>query len=211
MTSVDYIFLLESILLLIVAIAIKQFCQPSGRNLERLHVICEHFLHERNDSKQISARNPINGHLNSTLEGLTTIRAYGAQSIVKDEFDKHQDLFNSAYCMVVTNYTSLIFFLDFVSNVFISIIIIQFLVFNLDVSVGDVGLVITESFVITSIITSGVISVADFENLSISTERILQFTELEQERQDGKVVAAWPKSGLIAFDNVVLSYDDKKC
>lgn len=36
--SVHYIFLLEIIVTLIVTCIIKQFCQPTGRNLERLHI-----------------------------------------------------------------------------------------------------------------------------------------------------------------------------
>lgn len=38
-TTISYIFLLKSLIFLAAIFALKQFCQPTGRNLERLHII----------------------------------------------------------------------------------------------------------------------------------------------------------------------------
>ena len=73
------------------------------------------------------ARSPLTGHVNSTLEGLTTIRASNAQKIVIQEFDRHQDLFTSALLMVITNFVTVSVFLKYLSTVFTSLIIFQFL------------------------------------------------------------------------------------
>jgi len=38
----------------------------------------------------VSARSPVFSHLNASLQGLTTIRAFGAQAVLEKEFDKLQ-------------------------------------------------------------------------------------------------------------------------
>ncbi|XP_063914044.1 probable multidrug resistance-associated protein lethal(2)03659 [Zophobas morio] len=194
MTTVNIVFLIESACLLIFAYTLKKFCQPTGRNLQRLNV---------------ATRSPMIGHLNSTLEGLTTIRASNVQERLIQEFDNHQNLFTSANYMLNNCQIALGFGLEFFCTVFITLVIIQFLITTSDPSVGDVGLALTQCFVITDIISSGIKNISDCENLMTSVERIVEYSELKEEDKKGPTVKNWPTDGKIQFGDVSLTYDNK--
>lgn len=78
----------------------------------------------------LSARSPLVGHINSSLEGLTTIRAFKAEQILQNEFDKYQDLYTSAFMTVRVSMFGFGFFMDFFNSLFTVIIIARFLFFE---------------------------------------------------------------------------------
>jgi ATP-binding cassette subfamily C (CFTR/MRP) protein 4 len=47
----------------------------------------------------LSAKRAIYTHLASSLQGLTTIRAFSAQELLQNEFDKHQNVHSAAFYM----------------------------------------------------------------------------------------------------------------
>lgn len=70
------------------------------------------------------------GHINSTMEGLTTIRAYKAQDILRDEFDKHQDLYTSAHFTSFLVGGAFSFYMNSLSVMYITYIICRFLFYD---------------------------------------------------------------------------------
>jgi ATP-binding cassette subfamily C (CFTR/MRP) protein 4 len=138
LTTVDLVFFLELLVVFVLANVFKHFSQPAGRNLERLHVACKIFSISLVPlSQAIAARSPTLGHLNSTLEGLSTIRASRAENIVSREFDNHLDLFASALYMVCANFIAISFGLELLGTIFISVVFVQFLVTGLGRSLPE--------------------------------------------------------------------------
>lgn len=77
------------------------------------------------------ARSPLVGHINSSIEGITTIRAFQAEQILKDEFDKHQDLHISASLSSNISMAAVGYFLDFFNTIFTIAVIARFLFFDI--------------------------------------------------------------------------------
>jgi ATP-binding cassette subfamily C (CFTR/MRP) protein 4 len=75
------------------------------------------------------AQSPVIGHLNATVEGLTTIRASKAEQVLIDEFDRHQDLHASACYMFQCSMKAFTTALGTVCELFESVIVTRFLVF----------------------------------------------------------------------------------
>lgn len=79
----------------------------------------------------LSARAPVVGHINASLEGLTTIRASKAQDILTKQFDKHQNLHTSASYMFLTISRGFGFYVDLLCVIYLGFIVITFLTISL--------------------------------------------------------------------------------
>lgn len=74
------------------------------------------------------------------------------------------------------------------------------------ISVGDVGLALTQVMMLTGYLQWAVRQWADLENCMTSVERVLEYTEIEQEDPTGGAINDWPKDGSVKYDGVSLSY-----
>ncbi|KAG5875547.1 hypothetical protein JTB14_025761 [Gonioctena quinquepunctata] len=195
LASVNMIFLIPTVIISIVLFYLRKLYIPTGRNLQRLDA---------------TTRSPVMGYLNASLEGLPTIRAFQAEPLLAKEFDAHQDLYVSA------NYTSKCcqrafgYALDVCCTAFIAIIIGLCLVFDKGTSVGDVGLVITQAFTLTSVVQYGIRQWAEIESKITSVERVLEYTETPNERVVEKATCSWPQNNSIVYDNVSLRYNNRE-
>lgn len=171
------------------------------------------FLKTSKNIKRVEGilRSPAVTHLTASLQGLPTIRAFGAQSTLSSEYDKHQDNHTSAYSLYFTAASAYGFYMDFICMFFTTAITFTFLVYSeeLKSSGGDVGLAITQALGITVMIQWGMKQSAEITNQLISVERILEYNLLPAEKPPKRPIEPphqWPNNGKIIFKNMSLKY-----
>ncbi|KAG7207749.1 hypothetical protein KM043_009361 [Ampulex compressa] len=172
-------------------------------------------------------RSPVFTHLNATLNGLTTIRAYCAQDILKLEFDKLQDTHTSTVYMYIVTSTAFGFSLDVFCFIFTSLVTFSFFLIHESFSGGEVGLAITQVMAMTGMIQWGMRQSAEVANQMMAVERVLEYTQLPPEPNladrgqfekktesqmlalPSKVPKNWPPEGAIRFRDVYMRYADE--
>jgi ATP-binding cassette subfamily C (CFTR/MRP) protein 4 len=68
----------------------------------------------------LAARSPVFSHLSATLQGLHTIRAFGAEGKFTEEFDCHQDLHTESWFLFLSSSRWLAIRLDWLCAIFVT-------------------------------------------------------------------------------------------
>ncbi|XP_060521468.1 probable multidrug resistance-associated protein lethal(2)03659 [Cylas formicarius] len=193
--SVNVQFLIPAVVLVICMYIFRCIYMPTARSLKRL---------------EAATRSPLIGHLNASIEGVTTIRASKAQKILEEEFDKHQDLYTSAHYMTFCIRSAFGFFMNLLSTLFVAAIVGKLLLFGSGEASGDVGLAITKAATLASLVQWVLSSWTELENDMTSVERVLEYTVVPQDDYYGQKLPNWPSGGAVAYRNVSLAYKDEK-
>ncbi|XP_017848989.2 multidrug resistance-associated protein 4 [Drosophila busckii] len=182
-----------TIVAIIDMLILKLYLRPS-QDLKRLEGIC---------------RSPVFSHLSSSLTGLSIIRSRNMQDVVAKEFDLLQDVHSSVWQLTMAANTALGLWLDIVSCGFLSAVTFSFIVTNETTYSGNVGLAISQAMILTGMVQYGVRQVCESLQQMTSVERVLQYTELEQEpRVQGKEPSQqWPPRGEVEFRDMSCRYD----
>ncbi|XP_060518775.1 ATP-binding cassette sub-family C member 4-like [Cylas formicarius] len=190
-TSVNWDFFIPAGILFVKLYFVQRFYLPTSRSLRRL---------------EASTRSPMIGYLNSTLEGLTTIRASEQQNKLKFEFDRHQDLFTSTYHMNVAAGKLFNLLLGLFSTTFTMSVILKFLLWSTDYKAGDVGLAISQSMMLAALVQNVIRLTTEVESSMTSVERVMEYAHAKTENKAGQVIPKWPSDGSIRYKNVYLTY-----
>nr|XP_023024510.1 probable multidrug resistance-associated protein lethal(2)03659 [Leptinotarsa decemlineata] len=193
--TVDTRFIIYISIVCFLLLVIRTIYIPTGRSLKRL---------------EASSRSPMIGHLNATLDGLTTIRAYKAERILIDEFDRHQDLYTSAYYTSICSLRGFNFFMDCIGSTLLISVVINFLFFDTGASAGNVGLALTQVTSLGNSIQWGLRQWSEMENNMTSVERVLEYAGIPSEKKGGEVLDNWPTDGTVEYENVCLAYNNEK-
>ncbi|XP_019738050.1 multidrug resistance-associated protein 4-like isoform X7 [Hippocampus comes] len=170
-----------------------------------------YYLQTSRDIKRLEAttRSPVFSHLSSSLQGLSTIRAFKVQQRFQEMFDSYQDLHSEAWFLFLTTSRWLAVRLDGICSIFITFTAFGCLYFGDDMDPGAVGLALSYAVTLTGMFQWGVRQSAEIENMMTSVERVVEYAELKSEapwETDTMPPHDWPKRGSITFDSVNFSY-----
>ncbi|XP_041974315.1 probable multidrug resistance-associated protein lethal(2)03659 isoform X2 [Aricia agestis] len=193
---VNYWLLLPTVAIGVVFYGLRIFYISSSRSIKRLEGV---------------TRSPVFSHLNASLQGITTIRAFGAEEALIREFDNHQDLHSSAWYLFIASSRAFGFWLDLVCVVYIAVVTLSFLMFGQERYGGNVGLAITQAMGLTGMFQWGMRQSTELENQMTSVERIQEYSHIESEpplesEANKKPPPSWPEAGRVEFKHVFLYY-----
>ncbi|KYN28544.1 hypothetical protein ALC57_02034, partial [Trachymyrmex cornetzi] len=159
--------LIPTVLIGIVFYYMRIFYLATSRSVKRLEGV---------------TRSPVFAHLSATLQGLSTIRAFGAEAILTKEFDNYQDIHSSAWYIFISTSRAFGFWLDVFCVLYITLVTLSFRVLDNysqgSMDGGFVGLAITQSIGLTGMFQWGMRQNAELENQMTSVERILEYKYL---------------------------------
>ncbi|XP_027249743.1 multidrug resistance-associated protein 4 isoform X4 [Cricetulus griseus] len=174
-------------------------------------VLRRYFLETSRDVKRLESttRSPVFSHLSSSLQGLWTIRAYKAEERFQELFDAHQDLHSEAWFLFLTTSRWFAVRLDAICAVFVIVVAFGSLILAKTLDAGQVGLALSYALTLMGMFQWSVRQSAEVENMMISVERVIEYTNLEKEapwEYQKRPPPGWPQEGVIVFDNMNFTY-----
>ncbi|XP_069389413.1 ATP-binding cassette sub-family C member 4 isoform X1 [Paralichthys olivaceus] len=212
-TFVDFIqvFLQVIGVIVVAAVIIPWILIPIVPLLAVFLILRCYFLRTSRDIKRLESttRSPVFSHLSSSLQGLSTIRAFKVQQSFQQMFDEYQDLHSEAWFLFLTTSRWLAVRLDGICSIFVTITAFGCIYLRDGLEPGAVGLALSYAVTLTGMFQWGVRQSAEIENMMTSVERVVEYAELESEapwETDKQPPHDWPRRGSITFDRVAFSY-----
>ncbi|DAA23784.1 TPA: ATP-binding cassette, sub-family C, member 4-like [Bos taurus] len=172
----------------------------------------QYFLETSRDVKRLecTTQSSVFSHLASSLRGLWTIRAYKAEQKFQELFDAHQDLHSEAWFLLLTTSRWLAVYLDVTCAIFVTLVAFGALILAETLDLGQVGLVLSLTLTLMGMFQWCARQSAEFENMMISVERGIEYTDLEKEAPwelEYRPPPLWPTNGRISFSRVNFRYN----
>ncbi|XP_033725081.1 multidrug resistance-associated protein 1-like [Pecten maximus] len=178
----------------IVYVLFMIFYLPTARQLKRIESV---------------TRSPVYNHFSETITGASVIRAYQASERFIEESQKRVDK-NAAFyhaANVSARWISVV--VESISNILVFAAAL-FAINSPELTGGDVGLSLTYSLQIVVGLALVVFAVSEMQMNIVSTERVVEYTDLVEEavwiRDDFRPPPMWPHAGSIKFDGYTTRY-----
>ncbi|XP_023215396.1 multidrug resistance-associated protein 4-like [Centruroides sculpturatus] len=161
-------------------------------------------------------RSPVFSHLSVSLYGLTTIRAFNAESKFKSMFNKYQDKHTSTWFLylALNRWLSVYGYIICFINLIITVIVLG-VSNNTDSAGSQIGLVLNYGILIMIGVQNFIGFTSEVKFQMNSVKRILKYSNLKSEASydslpNKRPPSDWPERGEIHFDNVSLQYSKDK-
>ncbi|KAI9004612.1 hypothetical protein BC832DRAFT_531702 [Gaertneriomyces semiglobifer] len=180
------------------------------------------YIQTSRQIKRIEAitRSPVYSFVPATLEGLSIVRAFGSEQRFTKIFVDLQNDNTRMFFAFLSCARWLGFRLDYGSAVFMTILSFGCVGLrgSLGLKAGIVGLLLSYAIQLTGTLQWCVRQSAEVENLMVSVERVMEYTELEEEESHDDIgryqhretsqplSPKWPETGHISLQGMSLTY-----
>ncbi|XP_036147849.1 multidrug resistance-associated protein 4 [Monomorium pharaonis] len=158
-------------------------------------------------------KSPIFLHVNTTVNGLSTIRSSGAviEKMMRQQFDVLQDRHSGAWYLFLTCSSAIAVFVNLMMCLFIAIVCYSLVLLNEtgNIEASKAGLAISQSLILIGCLQYSIKQSIETMSLMTSVERILQYTNLPKEEpvtSNDPPPATWPSIGQLSLTNVSMNY-----
>ena len=164
---------LESAFILLVIVPMALF----------FYIIQKIFISSSRQIKRIdsTSRSAVFNHFSETVNGIASIRAFGASNQYIEESNQRVDANHKCSYASFTGQSWLLLRLEFIGYCVVLISAIFAVNSRYTLSPGIAGLAITYSMQITNLLSSLVITFNGIETNSVSIERVIEYTETPTE------------------------------
>lgn len=192
----NWILLILVVILCLIGFAImKSVFLPIASSLKRL---------------ECAVHSPLVGYLNSSKEGLETIRVHENERLLEKEFDTYQDTFSSAYFTVSCISRGFRVSVDMLFFVLLLILLCYFYL-GQNVTAAEVGVLLATTGRLFGNIKMLNRHLIEFSAIMTSAERAFNYSEIQTEKHDDIEMNNWSDKGKITFKKVSLTYPTNAC
>ncbi|GMK55604.1 hypothetical protein CspeluHIS016_0206600 [Cutaneotrichosporon spelunceum] len=175
-------------------------------------IIGEMYIHAQLSVKRemSNAKSPLFSHLASSVSGIVSIRAYGAQEQIKNQTREKADKYTRTATAFYNLNRWVTVRIDMLGGLF-SMTLAYFLVYVVRLNPNTSGFALTQAITFAGTILWWVRMLNEMEVQGNSVERIEDYLVIAQEPKYEKnraTAAAWPTSGEIALEGLSAKYSE---
>ncbi|XP_065919840.1 ATP-binding cassette sub-family C member 4-like [Dysidea avara] len=172
------------------------------------------FLHTSRSIKRLEAlaRSPLYSHISSTIQGLSTIRAYKEEKKFSNNLHYYLNEHTKGWYLYLASNRWFGMRIDLISATFLAIVVLSAVPLADSLDPGLVGLSLVYVITLADKFQYCVRTSAEVENLLVSVERVMAYGKLESEAEletiprDKAPPLQWPDKGVIDLHNTKFKY-----